>query len=127
MTSIVRSLAAPGPAAPVSAARCNARLRAAVLGCIFLAACATRGTEPDTPQNAARLGFLGSPVARHEVEARLGRPSATYESGRVVSYLVYMHDGGLTTEGRLHADRFELMLEYGPDDRVVRRALVRVP
>lgn len=95
---------------------------------LVLAGCASSRGEVRDAGVVAQLGFLDRPgLTRAEVEARLGAATAHYEKDAVVSYAVYVErDGRLTTtlpDGRL--PRYTLMLEYAPDGRVLRHALLR--
>jgi hypothetical protein len=99
---------------------------AIVVATAALAACAARGLVEE-PETIARLGFLNGPdIRRADVEARLGAPAAIYEDGKVVSYSLYMSRDGLSVTGSpLGTEQYSLVLEYGTDGRVVRRALTR--
>jgi hypothetical protein len=94
---------------------------------IGVAACGTaRGPVDDASLNA-QLGLLSRPgVSRHELEARLGNPSQSYEQGAVVSYRLYLEDKGqLTTNASgQRASYYTLMLHYGPDGRLLRYSLL---
>ena len=95
---------------------------------LFAAGCATRGALPVGPELAAQLGFITPSVQRAEIEARLGRPIAQYENGSVVSYAVYRQDDRLVMAyPQPGAERFDLVLQYSADGRLMRFALVRAP
>jgi hypothetical protein len=99
------------------------------IGCLLLVACSTTVERVSDPGQLKSLGFLQtSPVARQEVEGRLGSPFAVYEDGRIVTYAL-----------RKDRDRFEavpesdpgrwgasywLVLVYRSDDTVERWSLV---
>lgn len=94
---------------------------------LALAACASSRGPVEEAGVTARLGFLDQPgLTRADVEARLGEATASYEQDAVVSYGVYVQrDGRLTTTRTDGTARYTLMLEYAPDGRVRRHALLR--
>lgn len=98
-----------------------AAMAATVAGCAGAPA-PREPVDPDAPL-AAALGFVRDGVPQALVVDRLGPPTCSYESGRIVSYTVYDDDG------RLSRDRgsacFALVVEYAPDGRIARHALVR--
>ena len=103
----------------------KALMLAAVALCLAIAGCATRGPVDDR-QVIDQLGFLrpGGPT-RAGVEKRLGPPAQVYESGRVVTYLVEERDGRLTALAYSGRGGYTLVIEYGADGRLARRALVQ--
>jgi len=110
--------------ATVLASRTRRWAIAVVLGASvgLVAGCATRGPVDD-PAIIAKLGVIRPGGAnRAEVEARLGPPERTYESGRVAIYLVGERDGRLSTASDV--PKYTLVIEYAPDGAIVRRALV---
>lgn len=93
----------------------------ALVGC---AAPPARAPVVDDEALLGRLGFIQlGRVERQLVESRLGEPLARYESGRVVSYAVYLSRGRLQLQPG--GECFALMIEYAPDGAIARRALVR--
>lgn len=95
---------------------------------LVLAGCASSRGEVHDADVVAQLGFLDRPgLTRSDVEARLGGATAHYEKDAVVSYAVYVErDGRLTTTlPDARPPRYTLMLEYAPDGRVLRHALLR--
>jgi hypothetical protein len=85
----------------------------------------TRGPVDD-PALIGKLGFLEpGAAARGEVEARLGPPEHTYESGRIATYTIGEREGHLTTSPPVYSTTYTLVIEYAPDGTVARRSLVR--
>jgi len=109
-----------------------ARRRAAVLVCWtvllcgLLSACTSTVERITDPRDLGMVGFLqAGPVARQEVEGRLGAPAYTYEGGRIVIYLLRKNREQFDTEsGRLTS--YRLVLVYGQDEKVDRWSLVDV-
>lgn len=98
----------------------------AVAAIAGLLACGTEPRSTVSPDSAlaAELGFIRGPrVARAMVEARLGAPEFSYESGRIVSYTL------LDDKGRLSQTRgfscYALMIEYDRDGVIAHHALLR--
>jgi hypothetical protein len=72
------------------------------------------------------VGFLqAGPVARKEVEGRLGAPAYTYEDGRIVIYVLRKNREQFDTESG-HLTSYRLVLVYGQDGKVDRWSLVDV-
>ena len=91
--------------------------------------CSTpRGRAVDDRFVTQQLDFLVRNASRDEIEARLGAPAALYEQGAVVSYRLYTGvDGQVMTASRSaqSAGTYTLVLQYGPDGRVTRHALLQ--
>jgi hypothetical protein len=107
-------------------ARQRQRLDLVLVACVaLLTGCVTRGPVDD-PGLLAKLGFLqpGGPT-RTEVEARLGPPEHTYESGRIATYAVGEREGHLTTDLPRNSTTYTLVIEYAPDGTIARRSLVQ--
>ena len=87
------------------------------------AACST-SVERISPDQAARgVAFLqAARVTRHEVDARIGAPVATYENGRIATFRLIRTEGGYAP-GPTQAP-ITLVVVYGPDDVVERWGLV---
>lgn len=103
-------------------------MRAPVFALVLvLSACASSRGPIENADVTAQLGFLNRPgLTRADVEARLGEAPKDYEMDSVVSYAVYVdRDGRLTTTRTDGWARYTLMLEYAPDGRVLRHALLR--
>jgi hypothetical protein len=98
---------------------------AAIAFFLACAGCATRGPVDDQ-RVVDQLGFVrpGGPT-RAEVEDRLGPPAHVYEGGRVVTYAIDERDGRLTATAYAASGGYTLVIEYGADGKVARRALVR--
>jgi len=95
---------------------------------LALAACASSRGPVEDAEVTAQLGFLNRQgLTRADVEARLGEPRTRYERNSVASYGVYvLRDGRITaTAPSRLPPRYTLMLEYAPDGRVLRHALLR--
>lgn len=107
------------------AATRKALVLATVALCLAIAGCATRGPVDDQ-QVVDQLGLLrpGGPT-RAEVEDRLGLPARVYEGGRVVTYTLVEWDGRLTATAYSAYGGYTLVIEYGADGKLARRALVR--
>jgi hypothetical protein len=101
---------------------------AAVVGLLSVAfvGCSGPARSALGPEDAltAELGFVrGGNVTRGMIEARLGAPTATYEGGRIVSYMVFDDKGRLSlTYG---GDCYAVMIEYASDAVVARHALIK--
>lgn len=87
------------------------------------AACSTSVERIPADQATRGLAFLQAPrVTRHEVEARIGAPVATYESGRITTFRLIRTESGYAP-GPTNAP-VTLVVVYGPDDAVERWSLV---
>jgi hypothetical protein len=98
-----------------------------------------KARSPISEQNPlmAELGFVRAAGAgRTDVETRLGPPPETFESGRIVSYAVFLDvrshrlslvaaKGEASHPSIVPGPCFGLMIEYSPDGAIVRHALIR--
>lgn len=109
------------------AAKCTVRARCAlVLLCSLLSACGSTVERITDPKELGLVGFLQTgPVARQEVEGRLGDPAYTFEGGRIVIYVLRRNRGQFDTESG-HLTSYRLVLVYGRDDTIERWSLVDV-
>lgn len=91
--------------------------------CTMVVACAS--APPVGQRNL--LAFLTPGVTtRAEVVERLGgKPSAAYESGRIVAYRIDEDEAGYLMGGKQPA-RYSLVLVFGADDVLSRHSLVKV-
>jgi hypothetical protein len=98
---------------------------AAMASAVSISGCATKSTG-----DRDLLQFLDDDaVTRTEVRKHLGNPSATFEGGRIESYrLASDKTGYLRAPDRLGWEgvRYDLMLVFDAEDRLVRRELVTV-
>jgi hypothetical protein len=101
-------------------------LTAALTG--VLCGCASPRVAVDPESSLQRqLGFIRSDdTTRTYVQARLGEPVSSYESGRIVSYALYWRDNHFTLPDPAGSECFGLVIAYGDDDRIARYALVRM-
>jgi hypothetical protein len=100
--------------------RCAVALASAVAVSV---ACSTSVERISEDQAGHGLAFLhGARVPRHEVEARIGAPVATYENGRITTFRLTRTESGYAP-GPMDA-RITLVVIYGPDDAVERWGLV---
>jgi hypothetical protein len=92
-----------------------------------LAACSTVHVVAE-PEKVRQLGFVEpGKVTRAQVEARLGRPLKVYENGRVTTYTLGEKDGRFAQFGPFDSpSTYALVLVFGADDVLERRAVVRV-
>jgi hypothetical protein len=105
---------------------CQRSLGALVACVALLMGCVTRGPVDD-PALIRKLGFLEAGGAtRSEVEARLGAPVHTYESGRIATYTIGEREGHLSTDPSRYSTTYTLVIEYAPDGTIARRSLVRL-
>lgn len=74
-----------------------------------------------------QLGLLQTGTAsRSVIEARLGPPEQTYEAGSISAYGLTQVDGLLVSRAPARQEAlYWLMLQYGVDDVLVGRSLVR--
>ena len=87
------------------------------------AACSTSVERISADPAARELPFLqAARVTRHEVEARIGAPVATYENGRIATFRLLRTDSGYKS-GPINAP-ITLVVVYGADDVVERWGLV---
>jgi hypothetical protein len=90
---------------------------------LTLTACSTV-TRVGEAKASHQLPFLQvGRVTRSEVIQRLGKPSHSYEGGRIVSYQLKESDGHLQVDA---AAQYCLMLVYAENDQLVRRSLIRL-
>lgn len=76
-----------------------------------------------------QLGLLQTGIAtRSVIEARLGPPEQTYEARSISAYRLIEVDGILVSRAPARRQtHYWLMLQYGVDDVLVGRSLVRAP
>jgi hypothetical protein len=55
--------------------------------------------------------------------SRLGVPANVYESGRIVSYVLYLHDNRFGLQDLPGSACYGLVIAYGDDGQIVRRAI----
>ena len=110
------------------------RLAAAAIALAMLASCAPLGETGRTAASAADIeragvAFLGEPgITREAVTERLGPPHATFEGGRVASYLVLdeRERGPMNVlSGTRRFACFAVVVQYAADGTVARHAVVR--
>ncbi len=91
-------------------------------GCVYRSAVTDRAILD-------QLGLLQAGTAtRSVIEARLGPPEQTYESGSISAYRLTQVDGLLVSRAPARKQAYYwLMLEYGVDDFLIRRSLVSAP
>lgn len=109
--------------------------RAGIGGLAGLAGLVLAGCVSDSPRAAladdsaivSTLGFLReAEVDRAQVLARLGAPGDRFEGGRIVAYTVYFDPVQRRLTLRPGAGAcFGLMIDYTPQGRVARHALIR--
>ncbi len=98
-----------------------------MLTIILAGACSSASVGPETDEALlAGLGYVRvGEVTRNEVEARLGPPQASYEGGRITSYMLTEDRWQLRLASADRSPKFDLMLVYGDDGRLANRSLVR--
>ena len=102
---------------------------------LLLGACSTYVAKVDEESAARLLNFVrDGQTTRQEVTARLGEPHQSFETGRIVTYVITDADGSLTLLESYHASHqttpdtglYHLVLVFGPTAVLERHSLVRV-
>ena len=97
-----------------------------VLLVIVLGGCAAKKVQPVSIGSSAPAWLTSlatDRIERDELIERLGRPSATFEAGRLVAYRL---DGDYAVVSGWHDTRYNLILSFDADGTLVRHSVVRV-
>lgn len=95
---------------------------------VFLSlCCCSHVARLDAEKADKRLHFVhDGQTTRQEVIGRLGQPHATFESDRIVTYLLEGSHSGLIVAQEYEDIQFHLVLVFGPDQVLERHSLIRV-